>query len=41
MSDQPIGKCLDCGGFVYSEEFTHNFCSQECADKTVEYMEGK
>lgn len=33
--DEPSGKCLDCGGYVYSGDV---FCSDNCRIATAEFM---
>jgi len=34
---EPIGKCMDCGGYVYDNDH-HGFCSDKCRRATEAYL---
>ena len=36
--EEPIGKCINCGGYVFSGEFGTEMCSKKCADEYMAYL---
>ena len=33
LTEEPIGKCINCGKLIFENEYSSNICSRYCADQ--------